>query len=190
MMFWRRPRINPSSVLVVDTTPRATTGGLKIEPMSEPKTLVEKLRYIGGMKQGSFFPSWMVDANFNWGNALSKICNAAADEIERRIPRTFVQGDITTRLRAPMMVVRPVSLEGPTSRSEAVLLEDKVRDDMNEAADEIERLRAARDECERQFQSKVTEIGRLEDELVRMRSLYYAAAVPQIPPMPGPITGG
>lgn len=136
-MFWRRPRINPSSVLVVDTTPRATTGGLKIEPMSEPKTLVEKLRYVGGMKVGDHFPSWLVETN-SWGTRMSKLCNEAADEIERRIPRTFVQGDITTRLRAPMMTNQDLG----NGRGIAVLYEEKVREDMREAADEIERLRA------------------------------------------------
>jgi len=35
--------------------------------------------------------------------------------------------------------------------------------DRNEVADEIERLRAARDECERQYQEQVALVGRLMD---------------------------
>lgn len=51
--------------------------------LPEPSTLVAKLRYIGSMQTGDSFPSWMTDDHNHWGEAMSKLCNEAADELER-----------------------------------------------------------------------------------------------------------
>lgn len=58
-------------------------GGLKIVPVATPTNLVGKLYYIGNMKPGDPFPSWMTEIHPNWGVAMSRICKAAAERIEQ-----------------------------------------------------------------------------------------------------------
>lgn len=93
MSWWKRlwrlvgPRslpapVKPSPILTPDQM-QLLPSGLRVTQTPEPSTLIDKLRYVGAMNHGSFFPSWMIDENGSWGVKLSKICNDAADELER-----------------------------------------------------------------------------------------------------------
>lgn len=79
-----RPTINPAALTQVEGAGfRPSPSGLRITETPEPSTLIDKLRYVGAMNHGSFFPSWMIDENGSWGPKLSKICNDAATRIEQ-----------------------------------------------------------------------------------------------------------